>query len=56
MIVWDEPYSNDPLTNVECRMTREDVIKYQRAKYPYETDQHAVDDFITVHWARELKD
>lgn len=37
------------------RMTPEDVARWQRWREPrYTSDEQAVDDFITVHWARRV--
>lgn len=58
MIEWDEPLSHDPVTNLNCRVTREDAIKFQRAHvaagrpdFVYKDDQEALDDFMMVRWA-----
>ena len=55
--VWDQPFFMDPLTNVQCRMTFEDVVKWQRHREPrYETDEQAFDDFLVVHWATKVEE
>jgi hypothetical protein len=57
---WDEPF-NRTGCHVICRMTFDDVIKAMKElqedhkdhpNYPYKTDQEALDDFQTIHWAR----
>jgi hypothetical protein len=56
-VKWIEPYSVEADVCVELRVTVEDAIKSQRvhvAKYrpdfTYESDDQALQDFITVHW------
>ena len=56
-VKWVEPYDSDANGCVELRMTVEDVIKCQRAHvalvrpdFKYESDEQALQDFITVHW------
>lgn len=54
--VWDQPFSMEPLTNVESWMSFEDVVKWQRHREPrYETDEQAFDDFLVVHWGRMVE-
>jgi hypothetical protein len=54
-VEWVEPFgpNSEP---VYCRVTEATAIAHakevgKRAKYEYKDDQHALDDFITVHWA-----
>jgi hypothetical protein len=66
-VEWVEPWELDinpvvsPIT-VTSRMTCEDAIKWMRykedklhfnhPKYPYKSDQDALNDFIAINWAR----
>jgi hypothetical protein len=49
-VEWIEPFgpNNEP---VYCRVTRETAIATQRRIHEYASDQDALDDFVTVHWA-----
>lgn len=56
-VEWDEPDENGG--NRHCFISREEAI--ERAKeaadakgYVYKNDQAALDDFLTIHWAREF--
>ena len=61
LIEWNEPYDKDGKYNLICRMTCEDVIKYQKQRDivtewidrtgTIYTDQQALDDFMVVHRA-----
>lgn len=57
-VEWIEPYDNETDTTLICRLTVEDAIKAQRHHafaqkgFVYETEQQALDDFVTVHWAK----
>lgn len=58
MYEFDEPHP----TGGHCRIrvTEEDAISYQKKilreskKCNYKSDQQALDDFITIHWASEI--
>lgn len=60
MIEWDEPYDSECKINVTLRMAKEDAITLQKnhAKkvrgYIYNSDIEALNDFMVVHWAREV--
>ncbi len=58
-VEWVEPYSKDDSVVLTCRLTKVDAIKAQRAAaffanptFVYESDQQALEDFLTVHWAK----
>mgnify|MGYP001191666294 CR=1 FL=1 len=66
-VEWDEPWQMDEESStswvgVTSRMTCEDAIRWSKylaekfhkdhPKYPYKTDQEALDDFIIINWAR----
>lgn len=61
-VEWVEPFSQaDASITLICRLTKCDAIKAQRLsglarQYEYRDDQQALTDFITVHWARIIKD
>jgi len=55
-IEWVEPF-NDAAQPVYCRVSRETAIHTQRQSglsvgFTYESDERALADFMTVHWAR----
>lgn len=61
MIEWIEPFgpNSEP---VFCRVSEETAITTQRhsalfsaKKYVYKTDAEALEDFITVHWAKVVE-
>jgi hypothetical protein len=61
LIEWYEPYDAEGKLNLICRMTKEDAIQAQykardqvRPGFVYESDQQALDDFMVIHWAREV--
>lgn len=60
-VEWLEPYSHDPLTNVICKMTVDDVILIQKHKasakgYTYKCDEDAIWDFIAIHWGKLIEE
>jgi len=55
MIEWIEPFDAEAKYTLICRMTEEDIIKYQREREPrYTSDQQALDDFMVIHWATKV--
>ena len=55
--IWQEPYSNDPLINVECKMSYDDIVKLRRSLEPrYTSDDQVFMDFVTVHWAKVVEE
>jgi hypothetical protein len=63
IVKWGEPWATGDGTfvDVKYQMSSEDAIKWMKyvgevlhsnhPNYPYETDQDALDDFLTVYWA-----
>jgi hypothetical protein len=56
LIQWVEPWAGEGDITLICRMRVEDAIKAQRLiagkrNYTYESDVHALLDFMVVHWA-----
>lgn len=56
-VEFDEPFcfkENGPYTiSQTVRIAAADVIAWQRWREPrYESDEQALEDFLTVHWAR----
>jgi hypothetical protein len=50
--IWDEPYSIEPVVNVRCQMSFDEVVKSQMAIHPiYKNAEEAFIDFVVVHWA-----
>ena len=59
-LIWDEPYTMNPLTHVECKMSYDDVLKAQKATYKEKanslTDEQIFDSFVVVHWGRVIEE
>lgn len=55
IVIHEEPSDNGKVVRVE--RTTEEAIAYQKAAaaalkdFQYESDQQALDDYVTVHWA-----
>jgi hypothetical protein len=59
-VEWIEPFDASGSIALICRLTVEDAIKWQQGAperagnkvFKYESDEQALEDFVTVHWAR----
>jgi hypothetical protein len=57
-VEWVEPYDNNhPSIVLTCSLSVEDAIKAQKnsaafKEYVYESDERALEDFVTIHWAQ----
>lgn len=59
-VQWDEPFGSGKY-GYTCKALGKDVIAYMKEEYqeqfkhhrnyPYKSDQEALDDFVTIHWA-----
>lgn len=59
-IEWVEPMGKEVVEPVYLRTRDTTAIKVQRViankkGYTYESDQRALEDFITVNWAKEIE-
>lgn len=58
---WVEPLGDGSYGAIECRALITDVVRYMKEqyqeqfkdhpKYPYKSDEEALDDFISIHFA-----
>jgi hypothetical protein len=62
-VEWDEPFDVEAIYNLICRMSVEDAIAWQVAyvadkspAFEYKSDQEALDDFVTVRYARIVEE
>lgn len=63
-VEWNEPWQygtcHTSWVNVTSRMTVEDAIRYQRGycaekAFYYKSDEDALADFLTIHWAKIIE-
>lgn len=50
-VEWVEPFNADS-DPVYLRVEKSVAIKTQKTLHAYDSDQNALDDFVTVHWAK----
>lgn len=55
--IWEFVEPDDCIAGAvrHIRVKESDIIKYQKKRYPYLSDEVALADFVAVHWARKLE-
>lgn len=54
-IDWIEPFDSEAKYTLYCRLSEQDVIRFQREREPrYTSDEQAVEDFMVIHWATRV--